>query len=801
MNERIKRILARGVPLLVLAALCTAAMLYHFAYFELPFIDRPDADSETTRAPEVTKAPGQAALESQLAGLATGDSISHIVTPGTDTVPADTTAAVTTAAETYPTLAALEAEGYAISYADWDEGMQLAALDFSGSGFSLRNVRQAGTKTIYTLRARQYAEDGERYVYETASQAARYAVELYGGYIMADLGGGMVALAQSDGTLIGRYSWNDLVPAYTRDQEDRPLFRTEEGGEEGDEEETATTVYYYLDATGALVRSDYNPDTDGRGLNFDYTPDYGKSDNNLIAVATEKTETLVDELNLNEWYGLGSIDADLAEPIYRIAPSFANKIAERNPLFKRALMQAMAKVRQEEREAERAAETADETTADLVVAVTASGQEMLVFDALTGTLRERVLLPDEVAEPLAAEITAALPEETTTPEPTAESTPETTVPAETTVEPIPETTIPAETTAEPAPETTIPAETTAEPTPETTIPEETTAEPIPETTIPAETTTGPTPETTIPAETTTEPTPETTIPDETTAEPAPETTTPEETTAEPAVEVTAPGVVEFEGGSGYITADGLRVVIERQVTRIKWGYQYETGWTLVYPNYLRAYAFSEGRAAVIDSENRLIFLGTNGYRSLPNKSWANEWVYLTNENSRYVAAAYAAPLYNDLSGIGHLYYDRGYVRVRELERDYSYRESITADRELLIDTAGNEFEIPSGYTLAGYSDGVLLLERDGKYGYYSTGGYWIAQPVYTYAQPFLEGLGVIGFEDGVTGAVNTEGRIVIPFTYEYISAPSSGVIACYDDEDGWTILVKVAKAAAAAPAQ
>lgn len=110
----------------------------------------------------------------------------------------------------------LAAEGYAISYADWDEGMQLAALDFSKSGFSLRSVQEAGTKIVYTLRTRQYAEDGERYAEEVESAVTRYAVELYGGYIMADLGGGMVALAESDGSLIGRYSWNDLVPAYTR---------------------------------------------------------------------------------------------------------------------------------------------------------------------------------------------------------------------------------------------------------------------------------------------------------------------------------------------------------------------------------------------------------------------------------------------------------------------------------------------------------------------------------------------------------------------------------------------------------
>jgi len=104
---------------------------------------------------------------------------------------------------------------------------------------------------------------------------------------------------------------------------------------------------------------------------------------------------------------------------------------------------------------------------------------------------------------------------------------------------------------------------------------------------------------------------------------------------------------------------------------------------------------------------------------------------------------------------------------------------------------GNVFESPAGYTLAGYADGILLLERQGKYGYYHKDGYWLAQPIYTYAQPFMEGLGVIGFAGGKVGAIDVAGNVVIPFTYEYISAPSSGLMAVFSKKDGWSVLVKV----------
>ena len=90
-----------------------------------------------------------------------------------------------------------------------------------------------------------------------------------------------------------------------------------------------------------------------------------------------------------------------------------------------------------------------------------------------------------------------------------------------------------------------------------------------------------------------------------------------------------------------------------------------------------------------------------------------------------------------------------------------------------------------------YSEGVLVLKgQDGKYGYYHKDGYWIAQPVYTEIRPFSEGLGVIGFLGGKKGVIDKTGSIVIPFAYEYITAPSEGVMTLYSYENGWKLIVK-----------
>ena len=112
----------------------------------------------------------------------------------------------------------------------------------------------------------------------------------------------------------------------------------------------------------------------------------------------------------------------------------------------------------------------------------------------------------------------------------------------------------------------------------------------------------------------------------------------------------------------------------------------------------------------------------------------------------------------------------------------------------MMDKNGKEFPLPEGYDIVSYSDGVILLTRDGKYGYMDYTGAWIAQPIYDFAQPFYEGLAVVGFGEGDRLMIDTEGNIVIPMgAYDYISNASSGVIAAWRDGHGWDILHKMAK--------
>ncbi len=221
-------------------------------------------------------------------------------------------------------------------------------------------------------------------------------------------------------------------------------------------------------------------------------------------------------------------------------------------------------------------------------------------------------------------------------------------------------------------------------------------------------------------------------------------------------------------------------------------YGYANGRFRITPRYTKAYSYSEGRAAVIDEEGQLTFLNTvfgkaiNGYR-----------IY-ANEMKRYVISSYRAPDSNGIESLGFYYFDHGLVRVRKREIDHFHwtdndRKDLrtVTDEYIVIRSDGSVYPTPSGYTVKAYSCGVFLLEKDGYYGFMDYTGRWIAHPVYTYAEPFVEGLAVVA-ADGRCGMIDTEGEFRIPMLFDYVGSASGGVITAYEKEHGWMLFNKIA---------
>ena len=231
-----------------------------------------------------------------------------------------------------------------------------------------------------------------------------------------------------------------------------------------------------------------------------------------------------------------------------------------------------------------------------------------------------------------------------------------------------------------------------------------------------------------------------------------------------------------------------------------YGYKFADGRIAIPAKYYYAYNFSDNGLAVVADRNRNVaVINANG---TPVINSGTTPVQLPELNLRSVFDGYALPHEMSLEeSQGMLYFDHSLLRIRRLMKDYYDPEISVKDNDILIKADGAQFNIPAGYTLIAYADGVLKLKKGEYYGYLDYTGKWIAQPIYTYAGNFCEGLAVVGTigaagangANGKKGVIDTKGNIILPFIFDEITNMSSGVIAAYEKNNGWTIFNKITK--------
>lgn len=140
-------------------------------------------------------------------------------------------------------------------------------------------------------------------------------------------------------------------------------------------------------------------------------------------------------------------------------------------------------------------------------------------------------------------------------------------------------------------------------------------------------------------------------------------------------------------------------------------------------------------------------------------------------NTSVMTDKFYKPKTNGIESIGYYHFIDGLTRVRRVYSENDTRVSV----EELMYTDGTLFNLPSDFVVRGYSDSMILLERDGKFGYMRSNGEWLTNPDFDYAAPFLEGLAVVG-KNGKYGVITTDGSFVIPMVFNSIDNCSGGVI-------------------------
>lgn len=228
--------------------------------------------------------------------------------------------------------------------------------------------------------------------------------------------------------------------------------------------------------------------------------------------------------------------------------------------------------------------------------------------------------------------------------------------------------------------------------------------------------------------------------------------------------------IQFDYPSYYGVTDDPACQVT--ATRNGFGYRIEEEGSVA-ASYQKAFAYSEGYGCAYDAQNRLYFFNAEGRLRLAGLASV---MYGCGDN-------------NGEQALGYYYFDEGLTRVTK--RNYRRGELID-EYETFIDRSGNEFHTPADYSVYSYSNGMILLEKNGLAGYMNSRGRFVCQPSFTYARPFFEGLAVVGDKDGKKGVIDRSGTYVIPPVFDEITDCSGGVICLYDKTCGWQIVNKTA---------
>jgi len=230
-----------------------------------------------------------------------------------------------------------------------------------------------------------------------------------------------------------------------------------------------------------------------------------------------------------------------------------------------------------------------------------------------------------------------------------------------------------------------------------------------------------------------------------------------------------------------------------------WGYKDGAGNIVIPASFVAAYNFSDNGLAmtVYRKSGRMIVIDAAGNQVINLGADNCIYFYMSQYNVR---DWFMPPATNGIEAIGMYYFDHGFTRVRRcIVENQSTLTSpnnpvVLADNQALLDQTGHYYSLPEGYELIGYSDGIALLTGNGSYGYYScVANKWIAEPIYSYAQPFSGGLGVIGYAGGKVGAVDTNGNWILPMNFDYISGISEDRLTAYESSTGWMMFYLTGK--------
>lgn len=110
-----------------------------------------------------------------------------------------------------------------------------------------------------------------------------------------------------------------------------------------------------------------------------------------------------------------------------------------------------------------------------------------------------------------------------------------------------------------------------------------------------------------------------------------------------------------------------------------------------------------------------------------------------------------------------------------------YMECINSDGERIVANIPVDEDYITNYHMRAYfSQGLLAVKSNGKWGYIDKNGHWLIPPQYNNALPFSEGYASVKKGDKY-GYIDQKGSVVIDFQYDFAEKFSEGVAGVFQN--------------------
>lgn len=124
-------------------------------------------------------------------------------------------------------------------------------------------------------------------------------------------------------------------------------------------------------------------------------------------------------------------------------------------------------------------------------------------------------------------------------------------------------------------------------------------------------------------------------------------------------------------------------------------------------------------------------------------------------------------------------YDGGF----KAKEDKDFYQVKSGNKWLLLDKNGKKYKELDYDDIGEYVDGVMLVLKDGKFGYIDKTGKEVIPLDYTYGEDFKDDVAIVGKDSGF-GVINKKNEIVIPFIYDDIKIIGEYVYVLQDNKYG-----------------